>query len=316
MAEAIRLPKWLLIVILVTMSGCAGLRNGAAPAFELRKGLLVGTSPALTHIRTRIESNCLDVVKPAGDTKVERNRLVTAYMFGVDLAYYQFERNLLNSVRENDMGAAAASLALSSIGSVVGDQNLARALSTTNSIVTGTHTAIGRDYLLNQTLTVLQTQMRANRANQRALIMRRRAYEYDQWDSCMALSDVLAYEQAGTLNGAIAAVSANAADAQREGEQRAQDAIQRVTQARDPLTVAMQAYLNPSDANTRRTRRATAITMMDEEVLLTTPPMVPAERLSMILNDAERSRERRVLAGRLVANDAAGTAAIGAAIPR
>ena len=312
--------KWLLLGALGSLGACAGLNNGADPIFRLQDGSITAGDPAtetaVSEIRQAIASDCLDVDAPSADAATRRNRLVSAYMFAVDLVYQSYERNLLNSVREDNLGAAVTSLALSSIGSVIGNQDVARALSTTNSIVTGTHTAIGRDYLLNQTLTVLQTQMRANRATQRALIIRRRSLDYGAWDSCMALSDVLAFEQAGTLNGAIAAVAADAADAQRAGEQQARDAVQRVTQARDPLSVALQAYLAPNDEATRRDRRAAARTIVEEEGLLPTPPMDTRERLSRILNDGGWDRERSTLARRLIGRDAAGTTALAAALPQ
>ncbi len=317
---AIHSWKYALIAASAGLGGCAGgLNNGAPPVVRLENGIMANNSnEALSVVRTAIQADCLDVEAPkaAEAAKVNRNRLVMAYMFGIDLSYNEYERNLLDAVRQNDLGASSASMALSTIGSVIGNPALAQALSATNAIVTGTHTAIGRDYLINQTMTTLQTQMRANRANQRALIVRRRNLDYVDWDSCMALSDVLAYEQAGTLNGAIAAVAANAADANRQGEQQARDAIQRVTQARDPLSLALQAYLAPSDAALRRTRREAARSMIEEEGLLTTPPMVPAERLSRILNDGEWSRERLVLARRLITRDAAGTTAVVAALPQ
>ena len=258
MLQAIRPGSGLLFGFLLLLSGCAGLQNGAQPIVRLQQGDIVSDNGALQNIRSTIESDCLNIATPVAEARARRNRLVSAYIFAVDLAYYQYERNLLDSIRDNDLGAASASLLLSSIGSVIGDQNLARALSTTNSIVTGTHTAIDRDYLLNQTITVLQTQMRANRATQRALIITRRALDYEDWDSCMALSDVLAFEQSGTLNGALASVAADAASAQRQGEQQARDAVAPVAFARDPLVLALNNFIFPSDRSLWSERTALA----------------------------------------------------------
>lgn len=241
--------KYALLASFAALSGCAGLSNGAPPVVQIRNGELVSDG-ALERIRAAIGTDCLRVdgpARPPADAKAHRNRLVTAYMFGVDLAYNGYERNLLDAVRENDLGASTASLALSSIGAVVGDAALAQALSTTNAIVTGTHSAIGRDYLFSMTLNTLQTQMRATRASQRALILRRLQLEHQDWDSCTALSDVLVYEQAGTLNAALAEAAAAAAEANDEGQAAVEAAIPTAAYDRGRQATALRDYVFPAD---------------------------------------------------------------------
>jgi hypothetical protein len=295
--------------LLASLAGCAGLQNGPHPTFATDE---LGYQAARSAIREAITRDCLGPSAPqalaaagavpaatavaAGNVEPEsaeerRNRLVTAYVFAVDVAYNEYERNLLDAVRENDTGAATASLGLSAIASVIGIPNLARALDTTNAIVTGTHTAIGRDYLINQTLTTLQTQMRASRDTQRALILRRLGLRIDQWSSCTALSDALAFEQAGTLNAAIAAVSASAARENRTAQQLAQDAIPSAEFESGPLGDALLAYLdaNNADFQARRTRALEAMALLrlgEKNDLL---------RLSVLVNGAGFDVERRAL---------------------
>jgi len=298
-----------ILLCAIGFSGCADMSGGPIP-------VSAASDNRLASVQRAIEVDCLDLTPETADATTlrdRRNRLVSAYIFAADTSYYAYERNLLDSIRAGDTGAAIASLTLSTLAGLIAVQELSHGLNGANSIIAGTHTAIGRDYLLNQTVNVLITRMQASRAAQRALIVSRRSLAYADWDSCMALSDVLALEQAGTLNAALTAVAADAADANRVGAQQERAAIQRVTQARDPLSVALESYLAPSDAALRRTRRETARTMIEEEGLLPTPPMILPERLSRIINDDDRGRERLVLARRLVANDAAGTTALAAA---
>lgn len=302
MLKMIRGTRWLFIGVLVASSGCAGLENGAVPVLRLENGAIENSGPALATIRTAIATDCLSVAPPAGtedDIKARRNRLVTAYMFGVDLSYNEYERNLLNSIRQNDLGAASASLALSTIASVVGDQNIARALSTTNAIVTGTHTAIGRDYLLNQSLTTLQTQMRASRNTQRALILNRLRLDFSEWNSCMALSDVLAFEQAGTLNAAIAAVAASAAQANRVADQQVRNAIPTVAYTTGTLIDVLDAYLDP-DGSEVDARTARALAAMAQLGLGPQGGQTDGERLGELVRDPGLDAERRALIATLV----------------
>lgn len=223
-----RAMKYALLGAIGSLAGCACLSNGAPPVVRLENRVIARRpDDALAQARRAIEDQCraVESAELPETAKAGRNRLVTAYMFGIDLAYYEYERSLLDAVREHDLGASTASLGRSTIGSVVGEEALAEALSTANASVTGAHAAIDRDYLLNQALTTLQTQMRANRAAQRALLLRHMSLAYGDWTSCTALSDVLAYEQAGTLNAALAALAALAARANSEGEAQVQAAL-------------------------------------------------------------------------------------------
>lgn len=291
------------LVALVALSGCAGMSSGPIP-------VSANPSTDLNRIRQTTEEACLALPAPVANTneareeaRLNRNALVTAYMFAVDRAYNDYERQLLDAIRSGDTGAAIATIGLSTIAGVVGDENLARGLTTASAIVTGTHTAIGRDYLLNQTIGVLQTQMRASRATQRALILERLALPYADWTYCTALSDALVYEQAGTLNGALVKVASSAAQANEEGERLAARAIPTVAFNRGVQARALRGYLFPGD------RALTAERLNKVHELMRAHGLVPAgsnaeNRLYVlsILSEAADDNDRRRLIELIVAD--------------
>lgn len=208
---------------------CAMAALGGCAATAGRVPVGANPSPDLLRIRQAMEQACLALPAPVGaadaeNARMARNNLVTAYMFAVDRAYNDYERQLLDAVRSSDAGEVVATLGLSTVAGVVGDETLARGAATGSATVTGTHTTIGRDDLLNQTISVLQTQMRASRATQRAIVLERLALPYADWTACIALADALAYEQAGTLNAALAAMAASAARANEQGQARVEQA--------------------------------------------------------------------------------------------
>lgn len=293
---AVRSWKYALLASAM-LGGCTGLTNGPPPLITTQD-MSSGTTPnAIAAVRSAIITDCMTVTLPGDGSETRegrRNRLVSAYMFAADVAYNQYERNLLDSIRENDLGATSASLMLSTVGSVVGVEELARALDVTNSLVTGTHTAIGRDYLLNQTLTTLQTQMRASRNTQRALILRRFDLSTTDWNSCMALSDVVAFEQAGTLNAAIAAAAASAATANQLADRQVQSAI-RAELATGPLPDALRAYIDGDGPD--NARMITALRAMDEMGLGAPNDL---NRLQEIVEDQPSSGDRRNLVQRII----------------
>jgi hypothetical protein len=198
----------------------------------------------------------------AENARVARNNLVTAYMFAVDLAYNDYERRLLDAVRSGDAGEAVATLGLSTVGRVAGDENLDRGLTTASTIITGAHATISRDYLLNRTISVLQIQMRASRATQRAIVLERLPLPYADWTACIALSDALAYEQAGTLNAALVELAASAAEANEQGQARAEQTIPTVAFNRGVQARALRGFLDPGGSALAMERRNKVVALM------------------------------------------------------
>ncbi|MEA3038070.1 MAG: hypothetical protein QOE79_583 [Sphingomonadales bacterium] len=231
-------------------------------------------------------------------------------MYAVDVAYNAYERQLLDTVRSTDLGASLASLSLSTLAATIHDVDVARGASTANTIVSGSHTALTKDALLNQSLGVLQSQMRASRAAQRTLILQRLSLPYENWNSCLALSDVAAFEQAGTLNAALVAVAQSTARASQDNEAKAAQAIPSVVYSTSPLPVALRAYLRPTDPNAaahRQTALAALKTLLDDGVIAAAPMTVNA-RLGLLITGGGTDEERIALARKIAEVEADPTA--------
>lgn len=141
----------------------------------------------------------------AEDRAARRNRLVAAHLVAIDAAYYEYERGLLDYTRRPGLGG----LFPRSRHAGPLDKGLPRAAG---------RAPINRDQQRQWLVTLLQTQMRASRAEQRNVMTRRFELPYDEWNSCLALLDALAYEQAGTLNNALGALQTLAESALRAQE--------------------------------------------------------------------------------------------------
>jgi hypothetical protein len=186
-------------------------------------------------------------------------------MYAVDQSYAGYERRLLELMRRDALGASTLSLMLSTLASSIeGHAELVRSLSAANTVVTGTNAAIGRDYLMNQTMNTMLTQMRANRSRQRALILGRLGNTIANYPICIALSDALAFEQAGTLTEAIVRTSEAAALENRRNEEDVRNAIQTVQFTNGPLLDALRSYLDIDDTQILAERRQRIITAVNE----------------------------------------------------
>jgi hypothetical protein len=169
----------------------------ARAADEMRAGCHGATAPA----------------EPSDDLARRRNRLVGVSIAAMDEAYEDYRRRLLGSSRRGRGGFADSPPEMHAIEGAATD--LSRAMNVTQGAVAGIHGRAGRHRLRELLLAMLVEQMDANRAVQRTAILRRLRMPVGEWNICIALADLAAYEQAGTLNAALAALAASAAEASR-----------------------------------------------------------------------------------------------------
>lgn len=295
---AIRTWKYALLVTSGLLGGCAGMSEGPVP---VSRGIAPNIEPNLSHIRSAMQTDCLNLT-PLSDSpdwealRIRRNSLVTAYMAAVDIRYNAYERDLLAFTRQNDLGASLATQLVSAIGAASGSQALSEATNITSGAIAATQSAFSKS-LLNQTVSVLQTHMRAERLQQFATNTDHLALPYRQWNSCQALQDALAYEQAGTLNAALAAMAASATDEERDGAAQAEAAIPTVAVASGPVVTALEGYIYPADRSLWPERIAVARRIVGAKNLFPDPDLTLGTRLLRILNFTDEGREadRRAL---------------------
>jgi hypothetical protein len=297
--------KYALLATFAALAGCAGMSEGPIP---VSRGIAPeDAEPDLSRIRQAMQTDCFDLALPGADDdaadgegdearRQRRNGLVTAYMAAADIRYNAYERNLLAFSRQNDLGAALATQLLSAVGAASGSQAISEATNITSGAVGATQSAFSKS-LLNQTVSVIQTHMRAQRLRRLATNTDHLAMSYAQWNSCQALQDALAYEQAGTLNAALAAMAASATDQERGGNAAAEAAIPTVAAAAGTLVTALDGYIYPENRDLWPERIAVARRIVAARNLFPEPSLSLNTRVLRILNfgDADREPNRRAL---------------------
>jgi hypothetical protein len=271
-----------LLGLLFALSACAGMSEGPIP---VSRGIAPNEEPDLSRIRQAMQNDCLNV--PTGtpelagssvrltpeELRIRRNNLVTAYMTAADIRYDAFERDLLAFSRQNDLGAALANQLISAIGAASGSASLSQAANLTSGAIGGTQSAFSKS-LLNQTVSVLQTHMRAQRREYYAVATRHLAMSYADWNTCQAMQDALAYEQSGTLNAALAAMAASATDQEREGNRQAQNAVTRIAYSGAGLPAALRIY--SAGGASQNTRAVAALTELINSRVIVRPSSTQA----------------------------------------
>lgn len=269
-----------LLVTCLALPACQTISGGPRPVLPDQQG----NFPEIVRV---INARCLNVARQSEDAselQIIRNDLVTAYMLAADIEYGRYEASLLDQIRSNNFAASLSILALTAVATVSGDQELARGFSTAAGLVAGGQKAYTTDQLLNQTVSVLQQQMRASRAAQRARILDKLGDPYQTWTFCLALQDAQAYERAGTLNAALAEISATASEARRTNEAIADGVVPVIPYGRDPVAIALRAYVFPAGQQALwDARLGIVMDVMQAGDILPQPNVTPLRRRSRLL---------------------------------
>jgi hypothetical protein len=151
---------------------------------------------------------------PAGQ-KILRNTIVINRMLAYDLTYSDFKRSLAGNANAISAGGDLVLLALAGLIATTGNAGTKAALGAASVGILGAQAAITKDLYFQRTLPALLSQMDANRARAKAAIMAGLQLDVDKYPLHLALLDLNALKDAGSVVAGIGeitqqAVAANA----------------------------------------------------------------------------------------------------------
>jgi hypothetical protein len=139
-------------------------------------------------------------------------------MYEIDLAYTKYESQLTHENQNVNFGATALSLGLTTAGSLILAPQTTRVLSGLATGVTGLENAYNEKIILSKAIQNVQTQMRANRNDQAAIIYSSMRCNLKDYPIGMGLSDLEAYYRAGTFTAGLINLSKTVAKAETEAK--------------------------------------------------------------------------------------------------
>jgi F0F1-type ATP synthase membrane subunit c/vacuolar-type H+-ATPase subunit K len=146
-------------------------------------------------------------------------------MYAIDLAYSQYEASLTHERQDVSFIADVTNIGLTGTASLVGVAETKAILAGIAAGLTGVKSSYTNDILFSKTVEVLQTQMRANRAEVATRIIGNLKKPTGVYPIQFALSDLEDYYRAGTLSGAMIAVGATVSAKELVAEQTKAQAI-------------------------------------------------------------------------------------------
>lgn len=157
--------------------------------------------------------------------KDKRNRYISVKMFEIDRSYFQFV-TLLNAT---DTGVVTfadfAQLGLTTAATAIPVVQTTKVLATAATAVGGAKAVYNENLLRTQTIQAIQTQMDADRAKVKNIIVARMdKCDYKKYPIGFVLSDLQAYASAGTPDSALTSLNNSATKAKQSAVTQASTA--------------------------------------------------------------------------------------------
>jgi hypothetical protein len=234
------LRKILLLLCAAMLSGCAMTRSNFAPQSyhtldkdiaELRAAFGVETS-LTKYYATRPE------------TAEARNEFIAKRLALYDLEYLRFTQTFSLGRAEADALFDHGLLGLGLATTLAAGEHTKTVLGAVTTALTGSRASYEKNFYADKTSVALLTQMNAERKVALVPILRGVGKPIEQYPMAEAISDLAAYQQAGTLAGALQGVQKDAA----EKDSRVSQDIERYRSVRfapDDSTARLRLFLYP-----------------------------------------------------------------------
>lgn len=216
-SEGLYLGKtFLFLAVGLFVAGCeAGLRG------EPEAGVMIDRNGAeadmlTVAIRQELTEEKLTAALRDGASSYERNQIIFARLAEIDRFYFSYELELSREARKSGLFNSIVGVAAGIGGTLAGSEAVSQGFSAASTAVAGTSAAFSEEVLIDKTIQALTAQMRAGRNEQKTNILGRMTKNTRDYPLLAALADIESYRQAGTLLGALLALTEQSTNAEKE----------------------------------------------------------------------------------------------------
>lgn len=237
---------------LFAFGGCAVLQGAPTPATDVAQENTAFAIYLTGDVLERAVSS--SNADRSGMTQLEwRDAVIAARLQIMDQNFQAFKSQFRAQVAGLSLGTDLASLGLTAAAAVTSG-GTAKALAAASTGVIGVGTAFNKDALFQQTLPAIFAQMDASRSSVLIRIRQAQAQaDVTKYPLALALTDLTAYERAGTIESATATLTQNAGD-QATKNQVELDNLALGTPAAEArykiMSTYMQGLVKKNDTNT------------------------------------------------------------------
>jgi len=193
-----------LAIILISFTACT-------PTFT-------GKPEPVTDEDTILEQSIVDTTQDIinkcniANTTICRNKIIYSKMIGIDIKYFEFQTQLVNSYRELTFGTAITTIGLNAAEVYTGYP----LLSVLSTAIIGSKAAYDSNILMDKAISGIQTEMISQRNIVKIRLIQGMQQDVNTYPLELALIDLTDYYNAGTLIAAYNGLSESASNKSTE----------------------------------------------------------------------------------------------------
>jgi hypothetical protein len=205
--------RFVLVSAVFVLSGCASFDGRPTPVITVQRAdAMVASYPA----DQAIEHMGVIAASDVAARNTYRNRVVAAYLTAIDAHYGQFVRDLSRSGKGAHLGFDTILLGLTGAGAIF--DKAASELASGATAIAGVRNSFDRELFAEKALPIIMSLMESRRLEVRSDISRGLSRPEGVYTLEDAFSDLMRYEAAGTIDGALNDAAADAGDRADEAQ--------------------------------------------------------------------------------------------------
>ncbi len=203
------------VIASALLTGCSTLGGAPEPSFDIQTDLkeLSESFGNATSIKTYYAAQ-----EP--QRKDARNKFIAGRLALIDLRYLDYVRTLTSSKQQFDSTTQIAAMTLGIAGTLTGGVRAKSNLAAGVTALTGTNTIIDKNYFFDKSMDALVATMSAKRKEVLAGMLPQLLLPVDRYPLENAMADLVAYYEAGTLPGAIKAITTQATASEAKSQEK------------------------------------------------------------------------------------------------
>lgn len=204
-------------ILATGLSGCVSMRGTPEPVITVADTRKIVAEYKIPAILTRYR----DLSEPAKTSY--RNEVLAAYSQAIDANYFAFRTGLSSESRQAGLAFDIGLLGYASLATVV--ESAAENLAAASALAAGSRAAVDKNLYFEQTIAALIAGMDAERLNIRTGIVQKMSLPAADYPLTAALSDLVEYQNAGTLDHAITVITDEAVKERVAAKERFDDMV-------------------------------------------------------------------------------------------
>jgi hypothetical protein len=232
----------ILAALAVSVSGCQAMTGYPPPTMTRAEALKTVEADSSPNAEAAYATAPNEVARQA-----VRDRIVRARIYAIDVNYHEFTRSISTEQKAFAVGSDLAVLALAGAGTLAKSSHTQARLAAWSAGVLGGRSAIDKEIYFDKTLPVIIAQMEASRRTALVPLIGGLSQPDSDYPLLQAKVDLETYYMAGTLPGALNAITKEAGKQAAAADQK----IENITEAKYAYTDAgkrIRAFWKPDGA--------------------------------------------------------------------